>query len=175
VVGVEIDQAAASQAQANVAASPFADRVDIIHSSIQDFTQTNDELFDLIVSNPPFFSGGVLSENIGRAEVRHTVKLSHQDLLRSVQRLLHPQGRFCLVLPMLEGLRFQELAASYQLITTHICQVSPRPGMNPNRLLLELGKSKVSTPQTSGMIIYADVSGTKRSEEFTALTQDFYL
>jgi tRNA1Val (adenine37-N6)-methyltransferase len=175
VVGIEIDQAAAKQAQTNAVESPFASRVEIIQGSIQDYTHTAAEPFDLIISNPPFFSGGVLSENAGRAEVRHTVKLSHHDLLRSVQVLLNPAGRFCLILPLLEGLRFQELAQTYQLYTQHICKVAPRPGKPANRLLLELGKSKVSDPQTTSLTIYADTDGTTRSHEFTSLTADFYL
>lgn len=175
VIGVEIDQDAASQAEINVKNSPFEQRMKVVASSIQDFTKSTKSEFDLIVSNPPFFSGGVLSENAGRAEVRHTVKLSHQDLLRSVQLLLHPEGRFCLILPLLEGLRFKELAQTYQLYPQHICKVSPRPGKAPNRLLIELGKIQNNKVQNTQMSIYAEGEGLKRSATFDQLTMDFYL
>jgi tRNA1Val (adenine37-N6)-methyltransferase len=178
VIGVEIDQGAAKQAQDNVAASPFADRVKIIQGSIQDYTQAAAETFDLIASNPPFFSGGVLSENAGRAEVRHTVKLSHQDLLRSVQRLLAPDGSFCLVLPWLEGLRFMELAKSYHLYTWQKIKVSPSPEKAPNRLLLSFRKNPPpgDLPEEGVLSIYAkDGADAPRSEAYEQLTADFFL
>ncbi len=178
VMAVEVDDSAAQQAKENVLASPFADRVSVDHSAIQDFSQTIKQKFDLIVSNPPFFSGGVLSEQEGRASVRHTTKLSHQDLLRSVQRLLADQGSFCLVLPWLEGLRFQEWAATYQLYAHQVVKVRPNPDKSPNRLLLELKKypGSIGTPTTTEISIY-ERSGpdSPRSADFQALTQSFYL
>lgn len=178
VIGIEIDQAAAEQARDNIAASPFADRVEIIQGSIQDYTQTAVGTFDLIVSNPPFFTGGVISEQEGRASVRHTVKLSHQDLLRSVQRLLAPAGSFCLVLPWLEGLRFMELAKSYQLYTWQKIKVSPSPEKSPNRLLLSLRKTPPSgdIPEDGALSIYArGGADSPRSAAYQELTADFFI
>ncbi|MEL7424304.1 MAG: tRNA1(Val) (adenine(37)-N6)-methyltransferase [Bacteroidota bacterium] len=178
VVAVEIDEAAAQQARENMEGSPFADRLQVSCSSIQEFARKSDQTFDLIVSNPPFFSGGVISEQEGRASVRHTVKLSHQDLLRSVQRLLSPDGSFCLVLPWLEGLRFQEIAATYQLRTHRIAKVCPNPDKAPNRVLLELKKSPAAAaePETEQIIIY-DRAGDDApySEVYRGLTDTFYL
>lgn len=174
VIGIEIDKIAAQQASENVANSPFADRVQIQAISIQDYADLAGDKFDLIVSNPPFFTGGVLSDNMQRRQVRHTVKLSHNDLLRSVQRLLKDDGRFCVVLPWLEGLRFQELAASYQLYTTRKCIISPRPDSSPNRLLLQLERKEKAVEENS-MSIYAHESGEERSAAFKSLTADYYL
>ena len=52
VLGVDIDEDAVSQAQENVAASPFATRIKICHENILDFDDS--EGFDAIVSNPPY-------------------------------------------------------------------------------------------------------------------------
>lgn len=178
VTAVEVDPAAATQAKGNVDASPFADRIAVNHSSIQDFSLATDQRFDLIVSNPPFFSGGVLSEQEGRASVRHTTKLSHQDLLRAVQRLLSADGSFCLVLPWLEGLRFQEWAATYQLYAHQVVKVKPSPDKSPNRLLLQLKKTPPAGegPETKEIAIY-ERSGpdSARSDAFQAMTASFYL
>lgn len=182
VIGVEIDEIAAAQAMDNVNNSPFARQTKIKTIAIQEFSQLENEKFDLIVSNPPFFTGGVLSDNMERMNVRHTIKLSHQDLLRSVQCLLKIEGRFCVVLPWLEGLRFQELAEEYRLITTKKCIISPRPNQSPNRLLLEMklcatysDRQKMPTEEISKMSIYADVVGEERSTTFQEMTQAYYL
>lgn len=178
VTAVEVDEDAASQAIENAAASPFASQIVVEQQSIQDFSRQHVGPFDLIVSNPPFFSGGVISEQEGRASVRHTVKLSHQDLLRSVQKLLTKEGSFCLILPWLEGLRFQELAASYQLNTHRVVKVSPNPEKSPNRLLLQLKKSPTPEqgPEMSELSIYAYAGpDAPRSAEYAALTAYFFL
>lgn len=175
IKAVEIDQPTAIEANYNATTSPYADRVEVIPEAIQAFAHATQSSFDLIISNPPFFTGGVLSDHAERASVRHTIKLSHQDLLRSVQRLLTPGGRFCLVLPWMEGLRFQELAVSYQLYTQRRCKVQPRPNIPPNRWLLELGKTPVDECVAEELTIYAEATGTSRSSQFHSLTSEFYL
>ena len=182
VVGVEIDEIAAIQATENVNNSPFADRVQIKAVGVQEFCESNTDKFDLIVSNPPFFTGGVLSDNMERMQVRHTIKLSHQDLLRSVQQLLKNKGRFCVILPWLEGLRFQELAEEYRLITIKKYMISPRPNRSPNRLLIEMhlcaqyvDRQKMAPAEILKMSIYANVKGEERSDEFINMTKAYYL
>lgn len=175
VVLVEVDEKAAQQARENAKHSPFGQRVTTVDSPIQDYTEEG-RGFDLIVSNPPFFTGGVLSEQQGRASVRHTVKLSHQDLMRSVQRLLAPQGSFCLILPWLEGLRFIELAESYQLYPQRITSVSPSPEKPANRILMQLKSTPNADVLKDALSIYeAAGADAKRHPSFQTLTEDFYL
>lgn len=155
VIGVEIDTAAAQQAAENAAASPFQERVKILETSIQDYVRAHQDQFDLIISNPPFFSGGVLNEQLNRQAARHTVKLSHADLLRSVQQLLSPQGVFCLILPKIEGLRFQELAASVKLYPQQILRVRPKMGKPVHRLLMAFSHEALAAPLEEEIVQYA--------------------
>lgn len=173
VSGIEIDDAACEQAQQNMDASPFANRLKAELSPIQDFAKLSREDFDLIVSNPPFFSGGTFSENQDRNSVRHTVKLSHGDLLMAVQKLLSKQGKFCLILPYLEGLRFQEMAKNYNLFCTKMTEVRPKKDKSVERLLLQFERKEKET-EIDAIIIQKE----KRNDwtkEYIALTGDFYL
>ena len=52
VTGIDIDESAVEQARQNVAASPFANRVEIRH---EDLAMTTGE-YDAIVCNPPYFA-----------------------------------------------------------------------------------------------------------------------
>ena len=53
VLGIDIDQDAVCQAKENVENSPFASRIKIEHANVMDYN--NEEGFDAIVSNPPYF------------------------------------------------------------------------------------------------------------------------
>lgn len=142
VHGVEIEEASYGQAVENMQASPWSDRLLAFHTSIQEFRKEHKGNYDLIVSNPPFFTGGNLSYSEDRNAVRHTIKLSHQDLLSAVRQLLSAKGRFCLILPYIEGLRFCELAATYQLYCTRMTEVHPKEEKPIERLLLQLERTK---------------------------------
>lgn len=173
IAGVEIERTSFEQARENMQRSPWSDRLEAIHTSIQDFAANTATRYDLIVSNPPFFTGGNLSYNQDRNSVRHTIKLSHHDLLSAVQKLMSPAGRFALILPYLEGLRFCELAATYHLYCTHRTEVHPRESKPVERLLLQFEKTKQS-PLVEQLVLQTENSD-ERTAKYTALTGEFYL
>ncbi len=170
---VEIHPESSQQAAENMEASPWGDRLQVFNESIQDFAKGRRQEYDLIVSNPPFFSGGTFSNRQDRTNVRHTTKLPHGDLLSCARNLLAPGGRFCVILPFIEGLRFQELAATYHLYCTKITEVSPRPGKEVNRLLLQFEMSSGTLVKDTLAIRQRD--SDEWTEEYVKLTGDFYL
>lgn len=171
--GVEIDQEAFEQAKDNMLNAPWADRLEVFHTSIQDFAKTEPGQYDLIVSNPPFFTGGTFSSNQDKTSVRHTVKLPHGDLLTAARSLLKETGKFCVILPFIEGLRFQELAESYKLHCTKIMEVQPKKDKPIERLLMQFEKSR-KPPTRESLIIQHDVVN-EWTEAYIALTGAFYL
>lgn len=170
---VEIDPEATAEACANAAAAPWAERVTVIEQSIQDYARRCERRYDLIVSNPPFFTGGVHNAEENRTAARHTVKLPHGDLLRAVQQLLQPEGRFAVILPLLEGLRFAEMAQRYKLYPRRRLAVRPRSDKPVNRLLLEFG-TETGALDSQTLTLYSDENGT-RTTEYSELVAAFYL
>lgn len=174
VVGIDIDTNSCLQAETNAKNCDFRDRLEIVEISLQDFSITSDIMFDLVISNPPFFSGGTFSSNENKANVRHTIKLSHIDLLQSVKKVLLPEGHFDLVLPYLEGLRFVEMAGKYDLYLHHLTEVRSRPDRNIERLLIRLGSVQLKEPAMDTLVVYHDDS-KNYSLQFIELTKEFYL
>ncbi|MBX2814626.1 MAG: methyltransferase [Saprospiraceae bacterium] len=172
VLGVEIDANAAEEAKQNALTTPWHDRLKILQRSIQEYALQEDEKYDLVVCNPPFFSGGTLSRNMRKNDVRHTVKLSHQDLLRAARSMLHKTGIFSVVLPLLEGLRFAELARTYGMHLVRKTSISAHASEKPNRVLLSFAIQSQPTEEDQ-LVIY---DGEERwSNEFWHLTKDFYI
>ncbi|MBT8220582.1 MAG: methyltransferase [Bacteroidia bacterium] len=172
VIGVEIDPNAYEVAVKNFQSSNWSSRLKVINQSIQDFSQ-NESTFDLIVCNPPFFTGGTLSNNADRAEVRHTIKLPHNDLLRSIRKLLSSEGRFCVVLPLLEGLRFKEMAESAGLYCSKLTEVKGHVDKNVERVLLEFTK-RPSITKVDTLAINQSNTRHDYTDAYRTLVEDFY-
>jgi tRNA1Val (adenine37-N6)-methyltransferase len=171
---VEIDATAAEQAQENFKAAPFSERLAAFALPIQDFARKATERYDLIVSNPPFFTGGTLNSNGDKTNVRHTVKLPHSDLLNATRALLAKNGRFCVILPLLEGMRFVEVAATYGLSLTQRTDVRFKKEKPIERLLLAF-ENQAQPLQHDELILQHSTTGDRDfTEAYKELTKDFY-
>ena len=172
VVGVEVDESSCTEASANMAACPWCDSLVAVQESIQDYARTTRDQFDLIVSNPPFFTGGTLSSTQMKTDVRHTTKLPHTDLLRAAFSLLTPDGDFSVILPHIEGLRFIELAEQSRLYANRITEVTSLPEKPIERLLINFTKI-ASECKTDRLAIRK--SPEQFSDDYVELTRPFYL
>ncbi|MFK8102093.1 MAG: tRNA1(Val) (adenine(37)-N6)-methyltransferase [Saprospiraceae bacterium] len=173
IVGVEIDELVCQEANDNMQAAPWSDRLRSVLAPIQDFKKTTTERFDLIVSNPPFFTGGTLSINQDRTNVRHTVKLPTGELLQAARELLTPEGRFCVILPLIEGLRFKEQAAQYNLYCSKMTEVKAKAEKSVERLLLQFEPTEKTLEKDS--LVIQKGGRHEYTDEYIALTKDFYL
>ena len=173
VHGVEIDELACRQAHENMAVSPFAERLTAIEEPVQTYAKFSEHTYDLIVSNPPFFSGGTFSEDQNRNDVRHTIKLPNGDLLQAARKLLADDGKFCVILPFLEGLRFQELATRYNLYCTKTTEVLPTKSKNVERLLLQFELE--SKDMITDSLVIQEGGRNEFTKEYIELTKAFYL
>jgi len=170
---VEIDATSYGQAQENMAPAPWSDRMHLHGKSIQDFARSTDLQFDLVVSNPPFFTGGTFSDRTDRTQARHTVKMPHGELLTAVRTLLAPDGKFAVVLPLIEGLRFQEMAETYHLYCTRTTEVYPKTGKPVRRLLMQFEQEE--KPMRLDQLVIQREQNNDWTDDFVALTKDFYL
>ena len=174
VHGVELDEGSANQAAENASASPWSERIQIIHGSIQEYAESCSFPYDLIASNPPFFRNSLKSPDAGRNKVRHAETLPFADLLKAVAALLNPDGRFCLILPPSEARVFEEMALSFGLFATRICEVCSAPGKPPQRVLMQFERESRPLVKEPELSLYTDRSAI-RSAEYDYLTREFYL
>ena len=88
IEAIEIDANAYEQCVENFEASPWADRLFCYHAGLDELVEEIDEQYDLIVSNPPFFSEEVSSGNDARDKARQNQSLPFDELLNGVSKLL---------------------------------------------------------------------------------------
>lgn len=172
IEAVEIHTGSALCAAQNFAVSPWAARLRVREMPVQEFAQNAEHPFDLIVSNPPFFSETTRAPDETRRLGRHTGTLPPGEMLAAVRRLLAPVGRFAVVLPVQEGLRLCELSVPNGLYWTRITEVRSRRDKPVERLLIEFEKNPYDFKRGS-LLIYED--GLRYSDEYQELTEGFYL
>ncbi|HET7733747.1 MAG TPA: methyltransferase [Paludibacter sp.] len=173
VVGIDIDSDAVLQAKENIRKSPWADRVEVYESSLQEFSLALSTGFDLIVSNPPYFVNSLKAPSESRATARHTDTLTHEELIENAVQLLNPNGRICLILPVNEGLQCVEFATNKGLFCSKLVKIYPKPNAVAKRLLLEFTQVPVERIETE--LTIESETRHQYSPEFTALAKEFYL
>jgi tRNA1Val (adenine37-N6)-methyltransferase len=173
ITGVEIEKNAAEEAVQNVRNSKWGNRIIIQNCSFQYFAANTNDKFDLIVSNPPFFSNGIKNADPHLSMARHNHMLSFADIITGSTKLLSENGRLALILPFDQANGFVEKAKVYGLFLNRVTEVSPFPDKEPNRILMEFGKTGTFV-QKAQMSVF-DYSKTEYSDEFITLTRDFYL
>lgn len=97
IKSLEIDELAQTQCKENFEASLWANRLESIHADFLSFEK--EEKFDLIFSNPPYFSKSLLSESEQRNLARHI----NQDVfllwIDKMFELLNEGGILALIIP----------------------------------------------------------------------------
>lgn len=178
--GIDIDADTCLQAQENIAASPFKERIVIKNISLQNYTfpaleepATKTSHYDAIVSNPPFFVNSLHNPDHKRNVARHADFLPFRDLLRGVKELLSADGEFSVIIPTEELDSFLSESCMSGLFEYRRCCVKTTPRKAAKRVLLSFRKSSSGSPeQETHTLLNADGS---RSEWYRNLTKDFYL
>ena len=174
VEAIDIDKEACVQATENVAASPYTERIKVVHASCADFAASNQQKrYDLIVSNPPYFINSLKCPDNKRTVARHTDTLLLSDLIREAQTLLSPSGRIALVLPYERLEEVKALASANHLYICRQTDVIPSPGAAPKRLLVELSATEENIKNRDTLTI--EEARHQYTPEYIALTKEFYL
>ena len=168
--GIDIDHNAIEEAALNFEASPWAGR---LSAHKKDFnTMSGDTRFDLIVSNPPYFTNGILPTGDARTVARHTQSLTYRQLIEGAARLLTHDGTLAFITPTDNEDLIVEAATFASLPVRHVTRVIPVEGGEPKRTLWAL--SRHNCPYQEDQLIISHKDG-RFTQEYIALTGEFYL
>jgi len=175
ITAVDAEENACEQATINFNSSPWTDRLTIVHSKIQDLNAY--EKFDLVVSNPPYFSGYYSSDDLSRDIARSAdILLSYEDLIASAKRLLKEEGRLSLILPADQQERIIAIANQFGLTLSRLTFVKTKSTKEAKRILMEFVNDLSDTEVIEDeLIIQSADNGRVYTQEYIELTKDFYL
>lgn len=169
---IEIDDDAYEQCVENFEQSPWSDRLFCYHASLLEFTEEIDEKYDLIISNPPFYSAEYKSENLQRDLARFSDALPFEHLLDCVSKLLSKHGMFSVIIPFNEEEIFLTLASKSNLFPNKILHVKGNPSSEIKRSLIVFSFSKMDI-KTEVLII--ETSRHEYTLDYINLNKNFYL
>lgn len=171
---VEIDEEAFMQCVENFENSSWGDRLYCYNASLEDFTEEFFEeiTYDLIVSNPPFYSENYKSGTLQRDTARFTESLPFEQLIACTEGLLSEDGIFSVIIPYKEEQTFVELSAEYGLYPFKICRVQGTPKSEIKRSMLAM--TRIPAEITFENLVI-ETQRHQYTEEYITLTKDFYL
>jgi len=169
---VEIDPAAAMEASNNVAQSPFASAVNVHREDIDNFEA--ESLYDVVITNPPFFSNSLKGPNQQRNQARHNDGLTFDRLCQKIRQLLAPSGEAWLLLPVDEMERLTAEAATKGLYPQAQWLLRSTESSVPYRSVVRFTLACQPKSVSTEHIIIRDRSGAY-TQAFSKLLQPYYL
>ena len=169
--GIDINAEAVEVAKYNIEQSKWNEKIEIFHSSVQDFMP--DAKYDLIVSNPPFYTTDIVAPEKGRALARHNISLNISDLAMAINRFLSSDGRCYVIYPTKQCLKFEMDAEKLGLYATARLYVSSHPDTPPIRTIVEMSREK--REPTCDTLFIENGARHDFSEKYKSLTKDYYL
>lgn len=171
IVGIDIDGLAVKQAQENAERTSWGNRMRFIETDMVDYE--DQEGYDLIVCNPPFFVNSLQCPDKKRSTARHSSSLPFDSLIDSSYKLLKDNGIFNVILPYTLADDFILKGWERGLHLCKRCNIFSKPETKPIRTIISLIKGKTNYPETQNLLI-RDKNGDYTGD-YKQLTKEYYL
>ena len=169
---IELNDEAYEQTVENFEQSDWGDRLFCYHASLQEFVDEIEDEYDLIISNPPFYTSTYKELSEERAMARHTESLTYKELLEGTSKLLAKNGSCAFIIPFQEEEKFIVQAKEYRLFPNRITRVKGTENTSIKRSLLQCSFVE-NSPSENKLII--EIERHKYTQDYINLVQDFYL
>ena len=170
---LEINEDAYEQAVDNFENSPWSDRLFCYHAGLDEFIEEPEDEYDLIVSNPPFYTEDYKTDNEQRDLARFADAMPFEELIEAADLLLSENGIFSTIIPFNEECRFLAIAKEYELYPFKITHVKGTPTSETKRSLLAFSRKETIDFPVDELII--ETERHQYTSEYITLTRDFYL
>lgn len=172
IIGIDIDKKSVQQATENVKNSSWKE-IDIQHLSLQKYSlETQNALFDKIISNPPFHETNNQIKEKARKNARQKQELSFEDLFYYSRKLLAPTGVFSLIIPFESYNKIWIISQQNEMFLKEKCLVYSTIYKKPKRVLLSFSLQNTN-PLEKKLVIHQQ--GRLYTQAYQNLTKNFYL
>lgn len=170
---LEIDEDAYEQCVENFEASPWSDRLFCFHAGLDEFVEEPEDEYDIIISNPPFYSEDYKTDNSQRDLARFQDALPFEELIEAADLLLSENGIFAVIIPYKEEERFIDLCSEVELFPVKVTRVKGSHTTPIVRSLLAFKRYELSVLTADELVI--EINRHEYTDDYINLTKDFYL
>lgn len=170
---VEIEEASYEECVENFENSPFSDRLFCYHAGLDEFVDDPEDEYDLIISNPPFYSEDFKTQNLTRDLARFQDAMPFEELVEAADLLLSDNGIFAVVIPYKEEAHFIELCADVELFPIKVTRVKGSHTTPIVRSLLAFKRFELSVLEADELVV--EINRHEYTDDYINLTKDFYL
>ncbi|HTB06187.1 MAG TPA: methyltransferase [Bacteroidia bacterium] len=169
---IEIERDAYTQAVENCNNCKWEDRINVVHTSFQDYVKGCARKYDVIITNPPYFNNSLQPASEPRTTARHTCTLSFEELIDGISLLLHKHGSFATILPLKESEMLIDIAKERGLNLSRLMRIKTTASKPEKRVMMEFTFGRDQFSESTIIIENEDHSYTP---EYKELTREFYL
>lgn len=173
ITAIDIEPDAYKQAIENVEESKFSDSIEVICESLSNYTLHDNEKFELVVCNPPFYNTLNPGNDRKRAIARHSESLELNELISIAAKILSSTGIMSLILPSEQLDLLEKLIFENGLHLHRLTYVKPTPVKDAHRVLVQIGFKQM--PIDISTLVIEEFGRHQYSDEFKSFVAPFYL
>ena len=167
ITAIDINEKAVLLAKENFENSPFSDRLSVMQNDFKNFNE--DESYDLIVSNPPYFDENSSAKD---AVARQKIELDFNDLIKKSSELIRDEGTLSVIIPFESEKEFISECHQQKFYLIRKVNITGIEGSKPKRLVLEFSKTEKDFIEENFTI---EKSPRQYSAQYIELTKDFHV
>lgn len=176
IIGIDIDPDAAAEAEENFRSSPWTEALTSLEVSLDGLEQRlgdSGKMFDLIVSNPPYYDSSLTNPDERKATARHTggESLSFREVMDFAERRLADGGRLAIVLPADQENALTRYGRMKGLFASNILRIRTVERKKPIRTIAVFSRERRETEES----VLTIMEKGEYTSQYTSLTKDFYL
>ena len=169
IEALEIDEVSVEESTLNFLQSPWSDRLRAIHKDY--FHYQTEKKFDLIVSNPPYYSTHNTSVDERVSRSKHITNAEISEFAAKTASLLGQQGKAVLIFPYLSQTMWFEAFQTADLYPERIIEVQGKADETPIRVIAFFSFQRTDARKEAFVIRKKDGN---YSDEYKVLTQDLH-
>lgn len=173
ITGIDIDPDAVAEAAGNFARSKWAPRLAAMRADFSDLAPGQSAGYDLVISNPPFFTNGETAPDAQRRQARHAGSLSPLTLTRMAPALLAPQGVLAMVSMPESRQQIETEIALARLRLRRLTEVVTIHGKAPRRHMWLIGTESQGDPVYDRLVIRE--RDNTPTESYARLVAPYYI
>ncbi len=173
ILAIEIDPDSVVDCRHNFDQSKWKERLEMIENDLFDWSKNNGSAqFDLIITNPPYFTNSLKNPDARKSIARHTDSIRLNDLANVVQQHLVAGGFFGCILPVNEFQALCKALYAHNIFLNDCCKVS---SFEHGEIIREMGLFSRDKKEGLSEQHFLYKEKDVRSDWYKVISKDFYL